>query len=149
MKAKKNITPETNNKAEADKKKEEEKKVEENKTEGKEKSKDAGRETVWTLAGRRADGLHTLNLINLYGVDTLWRNACANPVPQTGLALKIHVVGPARRVWLATPDDGLGRPRELPFQSGTDETGAFITLAVPLLEFWNLIWIEPAAPPAE
>ena len=112
-------------------------------------SKDAGRETVWTLAGRRADGLHTLNLINLYGVDTLWRNACANPVPQTGLALKIHVVGPARRVWLATPDDGLGRPRELPFQSGTDETGAFITLAVPLLEFWNLIWIEPAAPPAE
>ena len=112
-------------------------------------SKDASRETIWTLAGVRADGIRVIQLINLYGVDTLWRNVSANPVPQTDLALKMYGEAKPGRVWLATPDVGTGRPQALPFTAGTDADGTFFAVTIPRLDFWNLLWIEPAAPAPE
>ena len=101
---------------------------------------------IWTAARERADGTLALNLINLNGVDDQWRNPCANPTPQKNIALRIRTDRPFRRAFLATPDDGLGRLRPLPFQSGADAIGAFVELAVPRLDFWDLVVLEPAGP---
>lgn len=104
---------------------------------------------IWPIFHESPNGTLVLNLVNLNGVDDSWRNPAANPVPQTDIALKIRADRPVRRAWLATPDDGLGRPRELPFESGTDAGGPFVALAIPRLDFWSLVWIEPAAPVPE
>lgn len=105
---------------------------------------------IWTVFRARADGAVALNLINLNGVDDQWRNPCANPTPQTNVVLKIRPDRPIRRAFLATPDDGLGRPQVLPFQTGADENGAFVDLVVPRLAFWDLVVLSPAqAEPAD
>ena len=80
------------------------------------------------------------NLINLVGVDDQWRNPSANPTPQTNVALKIRTDRKIRRAFLATPDDGLGRPRALPIKQ--DETGITL-LVVPRLAFWDLVVLAP------
>lgn len=94
---------------------------------------------IWTAARERADGALALNLINLNGVDDQWRNPCANPTPQKNVVLKIRTARKIQRAFFATPDDGLGRTRELPIQQ--DEGG--VTFTVPRLEFWNLVVLAP------
>ncbi len=103
---------------------------------------------VWAVLHERADGTLALNLINLNGVDDQWRNACANPVAQTNLVLRVRTATPIKAVWLATPDDGLGRPRVLPFRAFIDAAGPFVSFTVPRLEFWNLIGLSPGLPGA-
>ena len=98
---------------------------------------------IWIAVRERADGTLALNLINLNGVDDQWRNPCANPTPQKNVALRIRTDRKFRRAFLATPDDGLGRMRPLPFKTGADATGAFVELAVPRLEFWDLVALAP------
>jgi len=100
---------------------------------------DAESGAIWTVARERADGTLALNLINLIGVDDQWRNPCANPAPQTNVVLKFRTDRKVRRAFLATPDNGLGRPRELPIQQ--DEAG--VAVVVPRLEFWNLAILAP------
>ncbi len=104
---------------------------------------------IWTVFRARADGALALNLINLNGVDDQWRNPCANPTPQTNVALRIRADRKIRRAFLATPDDGLGRMRPLPLQTGADEAGAFVDLVVPRLAFWDLVVLEPVRPDSE
>lgn len=104
-------------------------------------SPDAESGAIWTVARELADGTLALNLINLNGVDDQWRNPCANPTPQTNVSLRIRTDREIRRAFLATPDDGLGRARELPLKQ--DEAGAFVDLVVPRLEFWDLVVLAP------
>ena len=103
-------------------------------------SPDAESGAIWTVLKERADGFLAMNLINLVGVDDQWRNPSANPTPQTNVALKIHTDRKIRRAFLATPDDGLGRPRALPIKQ--DETGITL-LVVPRLAFWDLVVLAP------
>ena len=105
--------------------------------------KEGGAGTIWTLARQRADGVLALNLINLNGVDDQWRNPCANPVPQTNIVLNVRPDINIRRVFLATPDDDLGRLHELPLQTGSDAAGNYVTFTIPRLEFWNLVMLAP------
>ena len=106
-------------------------------------SPDADSGAVWIWARERSDRVQILNLINLNGVDDQWRNPCATPAPQTGIVLKVRPGAGIRKVFLATPDDSLGRLRELPFQSGSDEYGNYIAFTVPRLEFWDLVVLAP------
>lgn len=96
---------------------------------------------IWTAARERLDGTVALSLINLNGVDDQWRNPCANPTPQTNVVLKLRADRPFRRAFLATPDDGRGRPRELPIKQ--DEAGVSF-IVIPRLEFWDLVVLSPA-----
>jgi len=57
----------------------------------------------------------------------------------------VRARAPVESVWLATPDDGLGRPRKLSFEQ--DEAG--IMFIVPRLDFWDLVVLEPAHPSPE
>ena len=99
--------------------------------------------TLWTVARARAEGTLAISLINLNGVDDQWRNPCSNPVPQTNIALQVRTEVPVRRIWYATPDDGLGQPRPLTFQAGRDASGGYVAFTVPRLEFWDLVVLAP------
>ena len=103
-------------------------------------SPDAESGAIWTAARERADGTLALNLINLNGVDDQWRNPCTNPTPQTNVVLNLRADRPIRRAFLATPDDGLGRLRELPLKR--DEAGVPFVV-IPRLEFWDLVVLAP------
>ena len=104
---------------------------------------------IWTVAKARADGVLALHLLNLAGVDSLWRNPTGNPTPQSGIGLKVHVDRRIRQVLIATPDDGLGRAHPVPFQQGTDADGAHVAFVAPKLAFWTLAMIVPeTTPPA-
>lgn len=106
-------------------------------------SSDAESGAIWIVAKERADGTLALNLINLNGVDDQWRNPCANPMPQTNVVLRVRTDPKIRRAFLATPDDGLGRPQPLPLRTGADETGVFADFVVPRLAFWDLVILAP------
>ena len=104
---------------------------------------------IWPVLHEHDNGNLVLNLINLTGVDDQWRNPAANPVPQTGIVVRVRTAGPAESVWLATPDDGLGRPRPLPFRNFVDAATALVIFTVPRLDFWNLVVLKPASPGPE
>ena len=102
-------------------------------------SKDGRSGAIWTILKIWRDEYDALSLVNLNGVDTQWRNTSANPTPQRDILLKYYVDKKVRRVFLATPDDGLGRATALPFTDGSDEDGYYVTFTVPSLEFWDLV----------
>ena len=101
--------------------------------------KNARSESIWTVVKVRAGEFDLVNLINLFGVDTSWRNRGDPPRGQRNIRLKYYLDQPVRQAWLATPDDGLGRPRALEYAEGRDETGYYVELTVPALEYWDLI----------
>ena len=105
--------------------------------------------TIWTVAKTRGDGMTALNLINLNGVDEEWRNTCFNPEPQTRIELVIRTGQRIQHVFLASPDEGLGHARELPFTSSEKGTDSSLSLLVPRLTFWNLLLLVPAHSPSE
>ena len=106
-------------------------------------SPEADSGAIWIWARERSDGVQVLHLINLNGVDDQWRNPCATPAPQTNIVLKVRPGAGIQKVFLATPDDGRGGLRELPFQSGSDESGDYTAFTVPRLEFWDLVILAP------
>jgi dextranase len=106
-------------------------------------SNQGDRDAIWTMAKIRDDGILALSLVNLIGVDSLWRNPSGNPTPQTHIALKVRTDRKIRRVLVASPDVEPGRMQELPFQTVTNDAGVFISFAVPRLTFWNLVVIQP------
>lgn len=101
--------------------------------------KNARSESLWTVVKVRDGEFDLVNLINLFGVDTLWRNRSDPPLVQRNIRLKYYLDQPVRQAWLATPDDGLGRPQALTHVEGRDETGYFVELTVPSLDYWDLI----------
>src|SRR5207249_3670540 len=105
-------------------------------------SRDGSSGSIWTVSKVWRDEYDTLSLMNLYGVDDQWRNTSSNPTPQSNIQIKYYVDKKANRVLLATPDDALGRPVELPFTDGKDDTGYFVTFTVPSLKFWDLVIID-------
>ena len=84
-----------------------------------------------------------INLINLNGVDDQWRNVSANPKPQTNISLKLFPHHTVERILIATPDDGLSRPVEVPFETGWMCDHYYVTFTVPSLKFWDLILLLP------
>lgn len=105
-------------------------------------SKDGASGSIWAVAKIWQDEFDTLSLINLNGVDDLWRNRSARPPEQTNIAVKYYVDKKVQHLYVATPDDGLGRPLELPFTEGTDGGGYFVEFTVPKLEFWDLLVLD-------
>ena len=105
-------------------------------------SKDGASGSVWVVAKLWRDEFDALNLVNLSGVDDLWRNRSARPAAQTNIALKYYVDKKVQHLYVASPDDGLGRPRELSFSEGTDGGGSYVEFTVPVLEYWDLVVLD-------
>lgn len=97
---------------------------------------------IWTVVTGWRDEFDTLSLINLNGVDEQWRNRSARPAAQQDIALKYYVDKKVQHLYVATPDDGLGRARELAFTEGVDGGGAYIECVVPALAYWDLVVVD-------
>jgi dextranase len=102
-------------------------------------SKDAQTNTIWTVVKLWPGTYDTVSLINLYGVDNIWRNLSGSPTTQTNMQFKYYVDRKVYQVYLATPDDGLGRPQPLGFTDGTDGQGYYVQVTVPQLQYWDLL----------
>ena len=102
-------------------------------------SKDAQSNTIWTVVKLWPGTYDTVSLINLYGVDNIWRNLSGSPTTQTTMQFKYYVDRKVYQVYVATPDDGLGRPQPLAFTDGTDGQGYYVQVTVPQLQYWDLL----------
>ena len=105
-------------------------------------SKDASPGSIWTVVKLWRDEFDTISLINLHGVDWSWRNRSARPTEQVHVHLKYYVDKAVQHVYVATPDDALGRPLELPFTDGVDGGGRYVEFTVPKLEYWDLVVLD-------
>lgn len=101
--------------------------------------KNARSESLWTVVKVLNGEYDAVSLINLFDVDALWRNRSDPPQVQRNIRLKYYLDRPVQKVWLATPDDGLGRPQALDFVEDRDADGSFVEFTVPRLEYWDLL----------
>ena len=105
-------------------------------------SKNGQSGSIWTIVKLWRDEFDTLNLVNLNGVDEVWRNRSARPPAQSNIAMKYYTDKKVQKVYVATPDDGLGRAQELSFTEGTDGGGYYVEFTVPRLEYWDLVILD-------
>ncbi len=103
-------------------------------------SKNGQTNTIWTVCKQWHDQYDAVSLINLYGlIDDQWRNAQPAPAVQTNIVFKYYLSKKVQQVYLATPDDGLGRPTSLAYTDGVDGAGYYVQLTVPQLQYWDLL----------
>ncbi len=96
---------------------------------------------------RQGKNFETISLINLYGVSSgIWDKSLANGPDALGaLRVTIHTDKIVKRTWWASPDHEQGdhmTAQLLQSQSGKDEQGAFITVQLPSLNYWDMLVLE-------
>ena len=93
---------------------------------------------------RQGPGRETFSLVNFMGLahgkwlETLFQG----PEPLRDLAVTLRVDRPVARVWLASPDADSIAPQPAAFETGEDETGAFIRFTVPRLDYWTMVVVD-------
>jgi dextranase len=103
-----------------------------------------GANGIWVVA-RRIGPYDIVHLINLVGVDPLWRNASEPPAMQTDIALRYYTGSDSiAGVYLASPDFEFGRTVSLAFTTGQDERGPYIEFTVPQLLYWDMLYVQRA-----
>ncbi len=107
-------------------------------------SKDGQSDTVWTYT--RADGEHEiLHLINLLGTDNEWRDERGKkeaPTYAEGLNVKYYTEKEITQVYMASFSFESGMSRELTFEQGEDSNGKYIEFTVPVLEYWDMVYMK-------
>ena len=111
-------------------------------------SGDAAGNTIWFLT-RRTSEFEVLHLINLLGNDDQWRNVAGDPPLLTNLSVKYRL-GPdadVGRIHFASPDLNHGTAQLLPYSTGSDAQGNFISFTVPSISYWDVIYFERSVVP--
>lgn len=107
-------------------------------------SKDGQGDTVWTYT--RADGEYEiLHLINLLGTDNEWRDERgkkAAPTYAEGLKVKYYTEKEITQVYMASFSFEGGMSRELTFEQGEDSNGKYIEFTVPVLKYWDMVYMK-------
>nr|P70873.1 RecName: Full=Cycloisomaltooligosaccharide glucanotransferase; Short=CITase; Flags: Precursor [Niallia circulans]BAA13595.1 CITase (cycloisomaltooligosaccharide glucanotransferase) precursor [Niallia circulans] len=106
-------------------------------------SPDGAANTVWHMS-KRTPEYNILHLINLVNNDQNWRNSGNQPTAQTNLATKVYIGAEETitGVYAASPDHNQGATQSLPFTTGTDSSGSYISFTVPSLEYWSMIYMK-------
>ncbi len=99
---------------------------------------------IWTIY-RQKEAYDILHFINLTAEnDTSWRNSNIAPERLLDLETKYYI-GPDAvidGVYLASPDSQDGLSVSLPYTTGTDATGAYVSFSMPSLAYWNMVYIK-------
>jgi dextranase len=102
------------------------------------------KDVVWPIA-RRGDGFLAISLINLQGITSPeWAKAIDEPPKSLG-PTRAWIWGLDRgvsRLWLADPDSGDPRPKDLCFELYEDDEGYGVSFPIPSLTYWGLVVIE-------
>ena len=103
--------------------------------------------TVWTFAKSTTgtDVLQFINLLNLTSTD--WMDTNANqpaPTVQNNVEVKYYYSSSAApsSVYVASPDVNGGAAQSLPFATGTDSGGNYVTFTLPSLDYWDMAWVN-------
>ena len=107
-------------------------------------STDGRANTIWCFV--KSDEAHEIyHFINLMGTDSEWRDTeqiKKAPVLQENLEVTIYTEFPVKEVCLASPDGADLSVHVLPFDSGSDESGKFITFILPTLAYWDMVFLR-------
>ncbi|KIL46812.1 glycoside hydrolase family 66 protein [Jeotgalibacillus campisalis] len=105
--------------------------------------------TIWTY-GKKDDNYEIIQMINLLGVSQNdWRanyGEKEKPNKICDFKVKYYYSDEVNSVWLASPDEKDGRSQALSFTKGSDESGDYIVIDVPSLEYWNMIYMSGDEP---
>ena len=109
-------------------------------------SADPKPDSVWCINRENANGEMLLSFINLKGVtDLRWADADGTqtmPETQTGLHVKQYVPEKPAHVCLASPDKNAGVMKEIPFTTGRDFNGSYVSFILPELAIWDFVYIS-------
>lgn len=90
----------------------------------------------------REDGDRKLiGLINLRGNDNRWNTGKNKPDPIRNITLYLLTLKPVSSIWFASPDDGVGSPKALPFDCVDTGYGMKLIVNLPQLDCCGLIWL--------
>jgi len=99
--------------------------------------------TLWFL-NRATDEFEVFHLINLLGNDNEWRNIANTPAVLQNIPVKLRL-GPdtnITKVYIASPDLNGGIMQSIPYTLGLDSQGDYVSIILPRLEYWDMIYIE-------
>jgi dextranase len=99
--------------------------------------------TLWFL-NRATDTFEIFHLINLLGNDDQWRNVANTPAVLQNVPVKLRL-GPdaiISRVYIASPDSNGGIMQSIPYALASDSQGNYVSITVPRLEYWDVIYVE-------
>ena len=103
------------------------------------------KDTIWRINRENESGEMLLSFINLNGVSSLeWADengTQAMPEAQKNLRVKQHVSSVPKHIYLASPDIDGGIMTEIPFTSGKDLKGSYVSFTMPELEIWNAVYL--------
>lgn len=102
---------------------------------------------IWAFAKSDDTGDQMLNLINLTKESSIdWRDDAANypaPQPQVGLSIKYYYGSKTiKHVYWASPDMNDGQMNAIPFTTGVDSNGAYLSFTLPSLIYWDMVYLS-------
>jgi GH15 family glucan-1,4-alpha-glucosidase len=103
--------------------------------------------TVWTFASSTTgtDVLQFINLLSLTSTDWMDTNA-TQPAPtvQSNVQVKYYYTSNTAptSVYVASPDVDGGVAQSLPFTTGNDSGGNYVTFTLPSLDYWDMAWVN-------
>lgn len=107
-------------------------------------STDGQSDTIWTYT--KADGKYEiLHLINLLGTDNEWRDERGKketPIYTENLRVKYYTDQEVTQVYMASFSYEGGMSRALSFEKGEDSNGRYVEFVVPVLEYWDMIYMR-------
>ena len=107
-------------------------------------SGDARPGSIWYTIKNKGNEYGIIHLINLTGEDNEdWRDVTGTPETKYNLTLKYYLpqYKSVQGVYLASPDtDCVSTP--VNYQIGSDGNGTYITIDVPVLEYWDMVYIH-------
>lgn len=111
---------------------------------------------IWAFPKVKASQ-HMINLINLVGESSVnWRDDAGTypaPTTQSNFIVKYYLgAGTVTSVQVASPDFNGGAASSLPFVTGSDGGGNYVSFTVPMLAYWDMVIIRTGSsggiPPA-
>lgn len=97
---------------------------------------------VWMII-RESTARKTISLINLTGnAEDYWNEGKGRPIRQEGIKIRLLLERKAIGVYLASPDEGLGRPQALPYAITNSLRGMTLEVVLPSLDVWSLLWVD-------
>jgi dextranase len=103
---------------------------------------DTGANGIWVVP-RQIGPYDMLHMINLVGLDDLWRTSKVAPPVQTNIRLRYYVgTDTVDSVCVASPDLNFGRSTLLRFVRGKDQRGPYVEFTVPQLVIWDMVYLR-------
>ena len=109
-------------------------------------SSDGQPNTIWAYS-KSGNGFDTIQMINLLGVsDNDWRanqGEKETPTIVEDLTVKYYTNDTFESAWLTSPDPRYNSvSKELDMEYGHDAQGNFVTITVPSLEYWDMLYFK-------